>query len=84
MSPTSLFGARECANDRSVVIRRNGKQVLEEARRRDALRLIEHSGLMLEEIAVRLGQLSPANFTRAIRGPTGEAPSLHREMSATG
>lgn len=59
-------------------------QLLDEARRRDALRLLEHSDLKLEEIATRLGYLNPANFTRAFRTWTGQAPSRYRRGFARG
>lgn len=59
-------------------------QLLEEARRRDAVRLLEHSDLKLEEIAARLGYLNPANFTRAFRALTGEAPSQYRKRIGHG
>ena len=59
-------------------------QLLEDARRRDALRLLEHSDLKLEDIAARLGYLNPANFTRAFRGWTGEAPSRYRKRFERG
>lgn len=59
-------------------------QLLDEARRRDALRLLEHSDLKLEQIATRLGYLNPANFTRAFRTWTGEAPSRYRKRFARG
>lgn len=59
-------------------------QLLEEARRRDALQLLEHSNLKLEDIAERLGYLNPANFTRAFRGWTGEAPSRYRKRFGRG
>ncbi|MGQ0622457.1 MAG: AraC family transcriptional regulator ligand-binding domain-containing protein [Panacagrimonas sp.] len=59
-------------------------QLLDEARRRDALVLLEHSALKLEQIATRLGYLNPANFTRAFRAWTGEAPSRYRRRFARG
>lgn len=53
-------------------------QLQEEARKRDAIYLIEHSGLEFQKIAERLGYLNPANFTRAFRNWTGETPSQYR------
>lgn len=52
--------------------------LLEERRRRDAHELLEHSTLTLEQIALRLGYVNPANFTRAFRLWTGEPPSRYR------
>lgn len=57
-------------------------QLLEAARGRDALQLLEHSDLKLADIAGRLGYLNPANFTRAFRGWMGEAPSQYRKRFA--
>lgn len=59
-------------------------RLLDEARRRDALALLEHSDLKLEDIAGRLGYLNPANFTRAFRAWTGEAPSRYRRRFKRG
>jgi AraC-like DNA-binding protein len=56
------------------------QQLLDEVRRRDAIRLLGNAGLTLEQIAYRLGYADPANFTRAFRKWTGEAPSKYREM----
>lgn len=55
-------------------------QLLDDARQREALRLVEHSDLKLEEIASQLGYLNPANFTRAFRAWTGDAPSRYRNQ----
>jgi AraC-like DNA-binding protein len=55
------------------------QQLLDEVRRRDAIRLLGNAGLTLEQIAYRLGYADPANFTRAFRKWTGEAPSRYRE-----
>ena len=59
-------------------------QLLDDARRSDALRLLEHSNLKLEEVASRLGYRNPANFTRAFRSWTGEPPSRHRKRFQRG
>lgn len=53
--------------------------VLDDVRRRDALRLLENPLLSLEQIARRLGYADPANFTRAFRKWTGLAPSHYRD-----
>jgi len=55
------------------------QHLLDEVRRRDAIRLLGNAGLTLEQIAYRLGYADPANFTRAFRKWTGEAPSRYRE-----
>lgn len=54
------------------------KQLLEEARHRDALRLLEKPGLEIRRIAELLGYADPANFTRAFRQWTGQAPRDYR------
>lgn len=55
------------------------QQLLDDVRKRDAIQLLENRGLTLEQIAHRLGYADPANFTRAFRKWTGEAPSRYRE-----
>ncbi len=50
------------------------KQLLEEARRRDACRLLDQPELELRRIAELLGYADPANFTRAFKSWTGRAP----------
>ncbi len=52
--------------------------LLDEARRRDACRLLEASALNLEAISSQLGFHNPANFTRAFKQWTGRTPSAHR------
>lgn len=49
-------------------------ELLTEAKRRDALRLLEDSGLPIQRVAELLGYTSPANFTRAFRAWTGRTP----------
>jgi AraC-like DNA-binding protein len=56
------------------------QQLLEDARHRDALQLLQHPGLEIRDIAARLGYTDPANFTRAFRHWTGHAPSHYREL----
>lgn len=53
--------------------------LLEEARRRDALKLLGNRGLEIQKIAELLGYADPANFTRAFRHWTGQSPSQYRE-----
>ncbi|MDR3418514.1 MAG: AraC family transcriptional regulator [Nevskia sp.] len=55
------------------------QQLLDDTRRRDACELIETTQLDLQDIAARLGYRNPANFTRAFRKWTGEAPSRYRQ-----
>lgn len=52
--------------------------LLDEARKRDSMRLLEDASLSMEQIATRVGYNDPANFTRAFRKWTGLAPSLFR------
>lgn len=54
------------------------QQLLDEARRRDACKLIENSPLSLAEISTQLGYTNPANFTRAFRKWTDQSPSQYR------
>lgn len=58
--------------------------LLDEARRRDACRLLESSGLDLQSIAAQLGFHNPANFTRAFRQWTGRTPSDYRGRKRSG
>lgn len=52
--------------------------LLQEARRRDACRLLEARELSVREIGSVLGYDEPANFTRAFRAWTGSTPSEWR------
>lgn len=52
--------------------------MLEAARRRDALRLLDNPALAVRDIAEMLGYENPANFTRAFKRWTGTTPSAHR------
>lgn len=58
----------------------NYKLLLEDARRRDALVLLENPGLEIQKVAELLGYTTPANFTRAFRQWTGKAPSAYRAL----
>lgn len=53
----------------------NYRQLLEEARKRDACRLLEKPELEIRQISQMLGYAEPANFTRAFRSWTGKTPS---------
>lgn len=54
-------------------------QLLDEARLRDASRLLEHSTLEIQAIAERLGYMDPPNFSRAFQRWTGESPGAWRK-----
>ena len=54
------------------------QDLLDEARRRDAMRLLENPDLSLQQIAYALGYADPPSFTRAFRRWTGRAPSAAR------
>ncbi|MHA7152957.1 helix-turn-helix domain-containing protein, partial [Burkholderia pseudomallei] len=55
------------------------RALVDEARLRDARRLLRASDLDLKTIAARLQFNDPANFTRAFRKWTGLTPSAYRE-----
>ncbi len=57
------------------------KDLLVEARRRDALALLERSELTIQHVAELLGYTNPANFTRAFRVWTGRTPREFRDLS---
>lgn len=56
------------------------QEVLDDCRKRDAMRLLEQSGLSVEQIALRLGYSDPANFTRAFRKWCGHTPRQYRTL----
>jgi AraC-like DNA-binding protein len=60
------------------------RQLLEETRKRDCMRLLEDSSLGLEEIAHRLGYSASANFSRAFRKWTQITPGRYRERLLAG
>jgi len=57
----------------------NYKALLEEAKRRDAIQLLDEGNLEVQKVATLLGYQDPANFTRAFRQWTGQTPSKYRE-----
>ncbi|MEE2730053.1 MAG: AraC family transcriptional regulator [Pseudomonadota bacterium] len=54
------------------------KALLEEAKRRDAIQLLDDRHLEIQRVATLLGYQDPANFTRAFRQWTGQTPSQYR------
>lgn len=54
------------------------KSLIEEAKRRDAIRLLDDATLPVQRIAELLGYQDPANFTRAFRQWTNQTPSDYR------
>ncbi|MGB1220128.1 MAG: AraC family transcriptional regulator [Alcanivoracaceae bacterium] len=54
------------------------KTLTEEAKRRDALKLLDDYSLDIQRVAELLGYQDPANFTRAFRQWTGQTPSQYR------
>jgi AraC-like DNA-binding protein len=56
--------------------------LLDEARHRDAMRLLQDAALDIQSIATLLGYDNPPSFTRAFRRWTGETPSQAREEMA--
>ncbi|KGM39735.1 hypothetical protein JY96_06035 [Aquabacterium sp. NJ1] len=57
----------------------NFRDVVNERRRLEALNLLRSSSMRIDDIALRLGYLNPANFTRAFKRWTGETPSAYRQ-----
>lgn len=60
------------------------KRLQEEAKRRDALQLLDDPQLDIQRVAELLGYRDPANFTRAFRGWTGQTPSQYRATRRSG
>ncbi len=58
------------------------QQLLDEARKRDAIKLIQNTSLTIEQIAQRLDYTDAANFTRAFKKWTGETPSHYRSTKS--
>lgn len=60
------------------------RKLLEEARRRDALRLLDDHALGIQRVARLLGYRDPANFTRAFRRWAGQTASQYRATRKSG
>lgn len=58
------------------------RQLLDGVRFRESAQLLEQSDLTVEQIALRLGYSSPANFSRAFRRWSGHAPGAYRRTEA--
>lgn len=56
------------------------KQLLESARRRDAIRLLDNPQLDIRQIAELLGYNTPTNFSRAFRQWTSKTPREYRQL----
>ena len=54
------------------------KTMVEETKRRDAVRLLDDQVMEIQQVATLLGYQDPANFTRAFRQWTGQTPSQYR------
>lgn len=55
------------------------RQLLNDARKRQATQLLQQSGLSIAQIASHLGYSEPANFSRAFRSWVGKSPQAYRE-----
>lgn len=58
----------------------NYKKLLEDARRRDAITLIDSHDIEIAKVALMLGYTNPANFSRAFKQWTGSTPSQYRTL----
>lgn len=58
----------------------NYKKLLEDARRRDAITLIDAHDIEINKVAGMLGYNNPANFSRAFKQWTGNSPSQYRNL----
>lgn len=59
----------------------NFRRIIDDIRQRDALYLLKHSNLEIQQIAEKLGYQDPANFTRAFRKWGFDAPSVVRQQA---
>lgn len=77
--------ARLCMSSRNLKrrLQQSGssfRALLDEARHRDALRLMANPALDLQQVGLALGYTDPACFTRAFRRWTGKTPSEVRAV----
>lgn len=56
-------------------------QLLDDVRYRDSLNLLQSTALTIEDISVRIGYNTPANFSRAFKKWSGKTPSTCRSNS---
>lgn len=59
------------------------RQLLDEVRCRDGIRLLQGTSLPVEDIGYRLGYTAAGNFSRAFRKWTGTSPAEFRKHGAT-
>lgn len=59
------------------------RQLLDEIRCRDGIRLLQGTALSIEDIAYHLGYTAPGNFSRAFRSWMGTTPAAFRKQEAT-
>jgi AraC-like DNA-binding protein len=57
------------------------RAIVDEARKREALRAMANPALRIEDIACRVGYTDQANFARAFRRWTGKAPGVYRAQT---
>ncbi|MGH7857897.1 MAG: AraC family transcriptional regulator [Candidatus Binatia bacterium] len=60
------------------------RQLLDEARRRDSIRLLRDTTFSVQTVSRMVGYADPANFTRAFRKWTGTSPGDFRERGEGG
>lgn len=53
-------------------------QALDEVKQQDAIRLLEHAELDIQQVASTLGYENPTNFSRAFKKWTGKTPSEYK------
>lgn len=58
------------------------RQLLDEIRCRDGIRLLQGTALSIEDIAYHLGYTAPGNFSRAFRSWMGTTPAAFRKQGA--
>jgi AraC-like DNA-binding protein len=81
---TRLFLSPRTLKRRLAAVGTSYFELLEQARYRDACRLLDNADLSLQQIAYALGYADPPSFTRAFRRWSGQAPSAFRIRSDAG